>query len=228
MVIVGWRIGPVRSWVEVGTDLHHHHRIRTSLDTMWKLRAGILIVGISIAGCSSSDSQGTEAGGAEGQPGGSVPAEQTDQAQGLVDEPAAAGPVICGDTALTSTDGFDAQTGTYAAYVLGYVSGQPEFDVVQWLAGSDADDAYWEANPEAEFGAPGGVLIRNQNPRRRIAPVAADAASAVLASRDADELESSSPLGFERYVESRNGAPVFAWLTFDGGTIVSVCEQRLP
>ena len=138
-------------------------------------------------------------------------------------------PVICGDPGLVSPVVFDEAAGTYPAFVLGYVEGLPEFDVVQWLTGPEAAAIWAERFPDNSDGPPNDYLIENQNPKRRTAPVAADAAVALLRSEGGPDLMNSSPGGFEDYVEvGDHFGPPLVWLTFENGVIVSICEQYRP
>ncbi len=137
-------------------------------------------------------------------------------------------PVVCGDPGLVSPAAFDEVSGTYPAFVLSYVDDSPEFDVVQWLTGPEADALWDERFPDSE-GPPNDYLIENQNALRRTAAVAPDASVALLVSEGGPTLVARSPGDFQLYVETGDYlGPPLVWLTFDNGTIVSICEQYRP
>lgn len=127
---------------------------------------------------------------------------------------------------------FDNTTGTYAAIIesIDTDSLVVTFDVVQWLSGQDATDAYHQQHPDDSNGPPNDYWIRNDNPTLRDAPVAADAdvllvrlstdSSADVSAGTLTELPAyftQTPLPFTLY-----------WLTFDAETIVGICEQYTP
>lgn len=117
---------------------------------------------------------------------------------------------------------FDGDAGVYAAQrVTVGEGGTLRFDVVQWLGGRDADEAYRRETGDAS-GAPNDYFILDQSDRLRTAPVAADARIYALgAPGQADSLHLVRLEGL--HVERRT-----FWLTFVDGEITQVCEQYRP
>ena len=140
----------------------------------------------------------------------------------------------CWDVAPKSSPAtFDDDHGTYSAYITAAspASRDVTYDVVQWLSGDAAADAYHRDYPDDPDGPPNDYYIVNASPQLRTSRVTdgeplwllatvGDAAS--LAGRSFDDLAAdvgatSATTGYRTY-----------WLTFDKGTITNVCEQYRP
>lgn len=137
--------------------------------------------------------------------------------------------VICGSPDLTSPAVFEETTGTYLAYVLDFVNGRPQYDVVQWLSGQEAVDAHLEAHPGETGGPPGGFVIVNENSQRRTSPLSEDAPIALLDGSDSSDLARRSVNDFEDYILGRESKrPPLVWITLENGIMTSACEHFVP
>jgi hypothetical protein len=103
------------------------------------------------------------------------------------------------------------------------------FDIVQWLVGEEADDAY-----RAETGDPSGVpndyFILNESDQVRTARVSDDAEIWLSGLRgNSDNVGNPFLASFPELVDASE-EPLYQpfWLTFDEGEIVGVCEQYTP
>jgi hypothetical protein len=128
--------------------------------------------------------------------------------------------------------------GRYPAYLIG-VGPQARtvtFDVVQYLSGARADEAYRRAHPGGDPSAPDGFFILNTNPLLRTLPVRADAPVGVLL----PPLSGTTTTMITRaelpgYLASKPGEwgqhhlwPNPFWLTVRSHVVVSLQEQYLP
>jgi hypothetical protein len=129
-----------------------------------------------------------------------------------------------GRTSGSSPAGFDPTSGVYAAQALTVLGDhQVQFDVVQWLGGEEAHDAYFRDSGD-ETGPPNDYYIVNQSKELRSAQVADDALILVLTQ--------------DGYANSLHRVPLSAvgtdrpertfWLTFDAGVITGICHQYRP
>lgn len=125
---------------------------------------------------------------------------------------------------------FDAAGGVYAAYLTDFkpVALEAAFDVIQWLGGDDAQQAYLEDTGDPD-GPPNDYYIRNESNEVRTAPVSQDAAYWVVQLRiDADaDVDRTDVEGFAEEWAAGHSEDVF-WLTFDDGVITEICEQYRP
>lgn len=119
---------------------------------------------------------------------------------------------------------FDPSGGTYAAQRLA-VEGTDHlrFDIVQWLSGMDADDAYFRETGD-DSGAPNDYFTINESDEVRSAPVAEDAAIHVLR---ADGYASSLHPVSLKDVPIDEPERTF-WLTFADGSVTEICQQYRP
>lgn len=119
---------------------------------------------------------------------------------------------------------FDPSGGTHAAQSLTALEGRKlQFDVVQWLSGDDANDAYVRESGD-DSGAPNDYYIANERDELRIAPVADEAVILVLRA--------------DGYAGSLHTVPFDSipiddphrtfWLTFTDGAITEICQQYRP
>ena len=128
----------------------------------------------------------------------------------------------------SSPSAFDATSGTYAATIQDVTGGTIRFDVIQWLRGPDAKEAYRQDEPGTDEGPPGDYWTRNGSDEQRTATVD-DAAQVELVrlSEDADPATGPGTVAeLERDVADQ--AMSVYWLTFENGAITRVCEQYLP
>jgi hypothetical protein len=124
--------------------------------------------------------------------------------------------------------------GRHPVYLTGLdVEGRTvEFDLIQWLTGEAAREAYTADNPDDPGYPPNDYYIVNDNPRLRVLPVAGDVTVTVLEH------------GFEPMGIAFEELPAFVaedlfpddgalwhnpfWLTVDAGTITDIEEQYTP
>lgn len=132
---------------------------------------------------------------------------------------------------------FDDAGGVYATLLTDIDPAAPSlsFDVVQWLVGEDADDAWHEEYPDDPDGPPNGYFIKNENPTVRTAPVADDVVvRLVRLDEDADaDLDPGTFAELPDYLAGQpdqNGSIAHTpyWLAFEGGEITGICEQFTP
>jgi hypothetical protein len=120
----------------------------------------------------------------------------------------------------TSPAIFDGDAGTYAALVTGREDLELRFDVVQWLTGDAALEAYHEANPDDPEGPPNDYFVVNDNEQVRTASLAETFEVWLVRFDPRFELVPGALPDF-------TGDRIY-WLTFDDGSIVEVCEQYVP
>lgn len=119
---------------------------------------------------------------------------------------------------------FDSSGGTYAAQAVAVEdANQLRFDIVQWLSGEDANQAYLRETGD-DSGAPNDYFIVNESNQDRAARVADDAAVYVLR---ADGYASSLHAVSLRDVPTDEPERTF-WLTFADGSITEICQQYRP
>ena len=102
------------------------------------------------------------------------------------------------------------------------------FDVVQWLSGEDARQAWAEHYPDDPTGPPNDYLIVNESERVRTAPVERDA-TVFLTHLGTDGTASVEPDTIEAlgsYISDATSDTY--WLTFDSNAITEICEQYRP
>jgi hypothetical protein len=127
-------------------------------------------------------------------------------------------------SADSSPSAFDPARGTYAAQSLALGPGrQLAFDIIQWLSGDDADEAYFRESGDRS-GAPNDYFIRNQRKAIDRAPVTDDAEILVL--REDGYAASLHPVELDAVPTDR--ASRTFWLTFEQGEITQVCHQYRP
>jgi hypothetical protein len=119
---------------------------------------------------------------------------------------------------------FDAAAGVYAAQSVTLVgANEVQFDVVQWLQGDDADQAYLEETGD-NTGAPNDYFIVNASDQLRTSVVADDAAILVLANDGTPG--SLHPVALGAVPTDQSGRTF--WLTFENNAITGICEQFRP
>jgi hypothetical protein len=123
---------------------------------------------------------------------------------------------------------FDESQGTYAATIDDFdVQGAVTFDVVQWLSGEEANEAYERETGDSR-GVPNDYYIVNEQQALRTAPLASDASLVVLADRaTASTLTSVLPHELDRHLDGEYEGATY-WLTFADGAITDLCQQYRP
>lgn len=125
---------------------------------------------------------------------------------------------------------FDDAAGTYAATVesVDAAAQTVSFDVVQWLVGQDAVDAYHQDHPDDPEGPPNDYYVVNVNQTVRTAPIGDDATVALV--RLHDDGNADVGPGTVDELPSYLGVTSMRiwWLTFDDGQISGICEQYTP
>ena len=127
---------------------------------------------------------------------------------------------------------FDDASGTHAAYVKALDIGARRltFDVVRWLVGQDAADAYHRETPDDPEGPPNDYFITNDSPRLRSATVTTDVAVRLLTPAGGATLVRSS---WDELGESASRDGDFLtrsqfWLTMRDAQVVAICQQYVP
>jgi hypothetical protein len=108
-------------------------------------------------------------------------------------------------------------------------------DVIQFLTGQAARDAYQDDYPDDRGGPPNDYYILNVNSRLRTLPVAADV-EVELVLLHLGEGADLKPSSWERLLDDLAGAPSDQdlisyspfWLTLDDGVVTRIEEQYLP
>jgi hypothetical protein len=133
---------------------------------------------------------------------------------------------------------FDAKAGTYSVYLTGINMAKRtvSFNVIQFLMGEDAIDAYHEENPSDPNGPPNDYLIVDDGTTTRTAPAATDVVvRLVRLAEDGDpDLDPGTFGELPTYLAdyhadgSKNLSYNPFWLTFDTGEVTQICEQFVP
>lgn len=194
------------------------------------MAVGIALVALA-AGCSGDD-EGADASSTTGEAVISSTTSSTSTTTSSTSAPPA------GETARPCTEHarvsspaeFDAAAGTYAVTVQAVDprQGTVEFDVVQWLVGQDAIDAYHQDHPEDPEGPPNDYLVRNESDRLRTAPIRDDAEVSLVRLHEDGNADAGPGTVDElpSYLEATSMG--VWWLTFDAGEVVQICEQYTP
>lgn len=137
----------------------------------------------------------------------------------------------CRGSITSSAATVDADQGTYATYIteLDDTTSTVSFDVVQWLAGEDAVEAYHRDNPDDSGGPPNDYMIVNESDRVRSARVEAQAKVWLVRLRTTGDasLKPGSLDELPAYLSQGYPEDVY-WLTMSDGSIVDICEQYRP
>jgi hypothetical protein len=164
----------------------------------------------------------------------------THEATSSTSAPTAGAPPTDGQCASGSSPAvYDPATGTYAVYVAAV---DPDartmnFDVIQFLVGQDADEAYHRDHPDDPEGPPNDYYIVNASSQTYTAAVAADVRVRLVRlaqDRNAD-LNAGTFEELPRYLTSARrepGSPSLSsltfWLSLRGSQVVDICEQYRP
>jgi hypothetical protein len=183
-----------------------------------KLAASVIIVGILLAGCAHRER--------------------------------AASPSVSPSAPATTSVVAPSQTGTrsnvpaphvlddgqHAAYLtaIDVPARTVTFDVIQFLTGEAADEAFHQDHPEIEGGVPNGYYIRNENPRLRTLSVRVGVPVRVVWLGEGAQLESISfeelPAYFAGDLEPGDQYLWYDpfWLTVHGDRVELIVEQYIP
>lgn len=127
--------------------------------------------------------------------------------------------------------------GRHPVYLTGLdvAAGTVEFDLIQFLGGAEAEEAYHRDNPGAPPGGPpNDYYIVNENPRLRVLPVAEGAAITVLdwtggfEPRTIGFADLPAALADDLYPDDGRLWPTPFWLTVEDGTVTAMEEQYIP
>jgi hypothetical protein len=127
--------------------------------------------------------------------------------------------------------------GRHPVYLTGLdvAAGTVEFDLIQFLGGAEAEEAYHRDNPSAPPGGPpNDYYIVNDNPRLRMLPVAEGAAITVLdwtggfEPRTIGFVDLPAALADDVEPDDEWLWPNPFWLTVEDGTVTAMAEQYIP
>ena len=198
---------------------------------------------VALGACGGDDdsagkSATTTKAAASTAPGGSTTSAST-TGDGSTTSTAVTTTTAPGATTTTSADaGLGLEDGRHPVYITAVdVPGRAlTFDVIQFLTGQDAIDAYHADHPDDPEGPPNDFYIVNANPRLRTAGIAPDA-TVMLVRLSEDSSADLDPGTFEElpaYLAATppsEGPALSAspfWLTVEGGVVTAIEEQYLP
>ena len=127
--------------------------------------------------------------------------------------------------------------GRHPVYLTGLdvVGGTVEFDLIQFLGGAEAEEAYHRDYPDAPPGLPpNDYYIVNENPRLRVLPLAPGAPITVLdwnagfEPRTIGFADLPAALADDLYPDDGRLWPTPFWLTVEDGAVTAMEEQFLP
>jgi hypothetical protein len=98
------------------------------------------------------------------------------------------------------------------------------FDLVQWLTGQAAVDAFQQANPGETEGPPNDYFIVNNNPKLRTYQLAPNAVLKVTPGGDPNDVQEIALTDFAGYPQRE----ALFWLTVKGGVITRIEQQWVP
>lgn len=204
-----------------------------------------LAVSLLLGACGGDDDDTTGGDATTTEAAASTSGESTTVPDESTTTVEAATSTSAGDTsttapAATTSPGsdLDLDDGKHPVYITAIDVGAHTmtFDVIQFLTGQDAVDAYQAANPGDPEGPPNDYFILNENPKLRTAPVAATpTVMLVRLSEDSDaDLDPGTFEELPAYLAASppgDGGALSAfpyWLTVTGGTVTAIEEQYLP
>jgi len=131
----------------------------------------------------------------------------------------------------SSPAAFDPASGTYAAHLRSYNRGTSEltFDVVRWLSGQDAVEAFHREHPEEQDGPPNDYYVTDVPGGELTATVEEDAAIwlSSLAVTGTPGIERWTIEDISGHLAEGSDTDVY-WLTFSDGKVTEICEQYRP
>lgn len=218
--------------------------MRHPTTTLTTAAIGSLALGLSLSACGGDD---------DPDPTASTTASTTATADDATTTSAATSPPSTGSvpptsattptTSPTTTPAgtpLDLEDGRHPVFLTSVdVAGRTlGFDVVQFLTGQEAIDAWQAAYPDDPEGPPNDYFIVNENPLLRTAPVAGEAivmlvrlaedSDADLDPGTFDELPAYLALSAPAPGDGRALSYSPFWLTIDAGAITGVEEQYVP
>lgn len=196
------------------------------------LVAAVAVIVLVVALVAIGDGDGDTTTAATSTTAGETPAATTAPA-GETPATAAPGgaPTEPGDTPATEPA---LEDGRHPVHLTGLDAGggTVTFDLIQFLTGDEATEAYHREVPDDPGPPPNDYWIVNDNPRLRELPVAADAAVTVLADgfepRAITLAELPAHLAGDLSPEPERIWHNPFWLTVEGGTVTALEEQYLP
>ncbi len=210
--------------------------MRYPTKTLTTAAIGSLALGLSLSACGGDDDPDSTASTTASTPTADDDATTTSAAT----SPTSTGSVP--PASATTPDGtpLDLEDGRHPVFLtsVDVAARTLGFDVVQFLTGQEAIDAWQAAYPDDPEGPPNDYFIVNENPRLRTAPVAGDATvMLVRLSEDSDaDLDPGTFDELPAYLALSAPAPGDGsalsyspfWLTIDAGAITGVEEQYVP
>jgi hypothetical protein len=124
---------------------------------------------------------------------------------------------------------FDDSAGTYAVHVqeVDLAARSVSFDVVQWLVGQDAIDAYHQEVADDPDGPSNDYYVVNENDTVRTAAISESATVHLVRLGVGDiSVKPGTVEELPSYLEATS--LTIWWLTFDAGHVVEICEQYTP
>ncbi len=137
----------------------------------------------------------------------------------------------CADLGTSSRSDFDPRRGQYAVYLYGVNSGlrTVAFDVVQFLVGDDAAQAYHRDNPTDPGGPPGAYYLVNAYENTDEAAVDGGARVRLVdPSRPAALVSGELADVLSQVTVGSHPAYGLYWLTLDDGHVTDICQQATP
>jgi hypothetical protein len=196
----------------------------------------VLLPGLA-AGCGGQAPPAASGDEAPADDGTAAVPDEDDNGGAIVDEDDNGGTVADGDATDTDTD-LALEDGRYAVYLVDVDVADSEvtFDLIQFLTGDEATEAYREDTDDPEGIPENDYYIRNDLPRVRVLPVDPSATVTVVRLGEASGA-GSVPWSFETlpdHLADEPGPPDGRlawnpyWLTLEHGEVVAIDEQYLP
>jgi hypothetical protein len=186
-----------------------------------------VIVAAFLTGCGQRDQAGHGPSTSSAIPSTSVPLSATTTTTTL--PPSSVRPVPGEPATPVLGDG------RYAAYLTAIDTRacRVTFDVIQYLTGQDAADAFHRDHPEITEGPPNGFYIVNQNPRLRTLPVRKGAPVQVIwlhANPGSDTITFDQLPGYVAKDPVKDKYVWYDpfWLTVRAGRVDAIAEQFIP
>ncbi len=136
----------------------------------------------------------------------------------------------CPNGAAGSSAAVYADSGTFAVLIDSFDPDERtlSIDVVQWLVGQEADDAY-EAETGDGDGVPNDYFVVNENPLVRTVPVDEDVVLRMVWLRvdGSPDVSGGSLADLPGYLADEFAGTIW-WATLVDGVIVELCEQFVP
>jgi hypothetical protein len=129
----------------------------------------------------------------------------------------------------SSTAVVDEQTGTYAATIAAYLPSARSMtvDIVQWLVGDEAAEAYRAETGEAD-GPPNDYYVVNTTPQLRTLPVSPDVTVLLVALSEDSSADVSLHRDDDLVAHLDQGTAGPFWITIEAGQVTQICEQYVP